>query len=135
MQATTGIAAWIKRPTCTNLPIPRNDSWLGKLCNCPRDGRANSSGCRCSPAPQGALAAAFFVATVMKDFANASFPPEVISVMEEALDAAVASLPEPVHSTHVQCLAEAILRAADKGERDPQILQRLALLELQIVRR
>jgi hypothetical protein len=81
------------------------------------------------------LVAAFFVATVMKDFANASFPPEVISVMEEALDAAVASLPEPVHSTHVQCLAEAILRAADKGERDPQILQRLALLELQIVRR
>ena len=71
----------------------------------------------------------------MKNFANASFPPEVISVMEEALDAAVASLPEPVHSTHVQCIAEAILRTADKGERDPQILQRLALLELQIVRR
>ena len=59
----------------------------------------------------------------MKNFANASFPPEVISVMEQALDAAVASLPEPVHSTHVQCIAEAILRAADKGERDPQILQ------------
>ena len=58
----------------------------------------------------------------MKNFANASFPPEVISVMEQALDAAVASLPEPVHSTHVQCIAEAILRAADKGERDPQIL-------------
>jgi hypothetical protein len=71
----------------------------------------------------------------MKDFANASFPPEVISVMEQAFDAAVASLPEPVHSTHVQFLAEAILRGADKGERDPQILQRLALLELQLVRR
>src|SRR5207244_296989 len=59
-----------------------------------------------------------FIATAMKDFANASFPPEVISVMEEALDAAVASLPEPVHSTHVQCLAEAILRAADKADRE-----------------
>jgi hypothetical protein len=77
----------------------------------------------------------FFVASAMKDFANASFPPEVISVMEQAFDAAVASLPEPVHSTHVQFLAEAILRGADKGERDPQILQRLALLELQLVRR
>jgi hypothetical protein len=77
----------------------------------------------------------FFVAIAMKDFANASFPPEVISVMEQAFDAAVASLPEPVHSTHVQFIAEAILRAADKGERDPQVLQRLALLELQIVRR
>ncbi|MET0674887.1 MAG: hypothetical protein ABW175_03730 [Bradyrhizobium sp.] len=71
----------------------------------------------------------------MKDFAHASFPPEVISVMERALEAAVASLPEPVHSTHVQYLAEAILRAADMGERDPQVLQRLALLELQLVRR
>ncbi|MEH2498320.1 hypothetical protein V1294_004799 [Bradyrhizobium sp. AZCC 1678] len=94
----------------------------------------NSSGCRCGPARK-AHWQPLFVATAMKNFANASFPPEVISVMEEALDAAVASLPEPVHSTHVQCIAEAILRAADKGERDPQILQRLALLELQIVRR
>ena len=51
----------------------------------------------------------------MKDFANASFPPEVISVMEDALDAAVASLPEPVSSTQVQFLAEAILRAAHWG--------------------
>ena len=98
----------------------------------------NSDGCQYSPAPQGSLAAAFFHrhrATAMKDFANASFPPEVISVMEQAFDAAVASLPEPVHSTHVQFIAEAILRGAAKGERDPQILQRLALLELQIVRR
>ena len=83
--------------------------------------------------PEGALAAVFFIGTGMKDFANASFPPEVISVMEEALDTAVASLPEPVHSTHVQFIAEAILRGAAKGERDPKVLQRLALLELQIV--
>lgn len=70
----------------------------------------------------------------MKDFSNASFPPEVISVMEEALEAAVASLPEPVLSRHVQALAEAILRAAH-GERDPVALQRLALLELQLMPR
>ena len=55
--------------------------------------------------------------------------------MEVALDAAVASLPEPVHSSHVQALAEAILRAAHGGERDPAVLQRLALLELQLTQR
>jgi hypothetical protein len=82
-------------------------------------------------APQDASAAALLVAA-MKDFANASFSPEVISVMEAALDAAVASLPEPVSSTHVQVIAEAILRAAHGGERDPVAVQRLALLELQI---
>ncbi|MEH2546361.1 hypothetical protein V1283_003006 [Bradyrhizobium sp. AZCC 2262] len=75
------------------------------------------------------------LATIMKDFSNASFPPEVISVMEVALDAAVATLPEPVHSGHVQAIAEAILRAAHSGERDPIVLQRLALLELQLTRR
>lgn len=71
----------------------------------------------------------------MKDFANASFPPEVISVMERALDAAVASLPEPVSAHNVQFIAEAILRGAHVGERDPLVLQRLALLELQLLRR
>lgn len=71
----------------------------------------------------------------MKDFSNASFPPEVISVMEIALDAAVASLPEPVHSSHVQALAEAILREAHSGVRDPAVLKRLALMELQLTRR
>jgi len=71
----------------------------------------------------------------MKDFSHASFPPEVISVMEVALDAAVAALPEPVHSSHVQALAEAILRGAHVGERDPVVLQRLALMELQLTRR
>ena len=71
----------------------------------------------------------------MKDFSNASFPPELISVMEAALESAVALLPEPVHSRHVQALAEAILRAAHSGERDPVALQRLALLELQLMER
>lgn len=75
------------------------------------------------------------VSVIMKDFSNASFPPEVISVMETALDAAVTSLPEPVNSGYVQAIAEAILRAAHGGERDPVVLQRLALLELQLTRR
>jgi hypothetical protein len=68
----------------------------------------------------------------MKDFSNASFPPETLSVMKTALDAAVASLPEPVSSTHVQYLAETILRTAKEGERNPATLQRMALMELQI---
>lgn len=68
----------------------------------------------------------------MKDFSNASFPPETLSVMKNALDAAVASLPEPVSSAHVQSLAETILRTAKEGERNPATLQRMALMELQI---
>jgi len=52
--------------------------------------------------------------------------------MKNALDAAVASLPEPVSSAHVQSIAESILRTANEGERDPATLQRMALLELQI---
>ena len=68
----------------------------------------------------------------MKDFSNASFPPETISIMKVAMDAAVATLPEPVSSAHVQSIAETILRAAKDGERDPAALQRMALLELQI---
>jgi hypothetical protein len=72
------------------------------------------------------------IETEMKDFSNASFPPEMISIMQEALDAAVATLPEPVSSAHVQSIAETILRTANDGERDPNTLQRMALIELQI---
>ena len=68
----------------------------------------------------------------MKDFSNASFPPEMIGIMQEALDASVATLPEPVSSAHVQSIAETILRTAKDGERDPKTLQRMALIELQI---
>jgi hypothetical protein len=68
----------------------------------------------------------------MKDFSNASFPPETLDIMKNALDAAVASLPDPVSSAHVQSLAESILRTAKEGERDPAALQRMALIELQI---
>ena len=71
----------------------------------------------------------------MKDFSNASFPPETIRLMKVALDAAVASLPEPVSTAHVQAIAETILRSAKEGERDPAALQRMALLELQITPR
>jgi hypothetical protein len=71
----------------------------------------------------------------MKDFSNASFPPETITLMKIALEAAVASLPEPVSMSHVQAIAESILRSAKEGERDPSALQRMALLELQIVPR
>jgi len=68
----------------------------------------------------------------MKDFANASFPPETLSIMKHALEAAVASLPDPVSSAHVQAMAETILRTAKDGERDHVTLQRMALMELQI---
>jgi hypothetical protein len=68
----------------------------------------------------------------MKDFSNASFPPETIGIMTSALDAAVASLPDPVSSVHVQSIAETILRTANEGETDPAVLQRMALMELQI---
>lgn len=71
----------------------------------------------------------------MKDFSNASFPPETITVMKIALDAAVASLPDPVSTAHVHAIAETILRSAKEGERDPSALQRMALLELQIAPR
>jgi len=52
--------------------------------------------------------------------------------MKLALDAAIAALPEPVSSAHVQSIAETILRSAKDGERDPAVLQRMALMELQI---
>ena len=68
----------------------------------------------------------------MKDFSHASFPPETIGLMKNALDAAVASLPEPVSSAHVQAIAETILRTAKEGERNVETLQRIALMELQI---
>jgi hypothetical protein len=68
----------------------------------------------------------------MRDFANASFSPEIIAAMERAMEAAVASLPEPVSSAHVQMIAESILRSAREGETDPDTLARLALMELQI---
>jgi hypothetical protein len=71
----------------------------------------------------------------MKDLSAATFVPEIVEVMTEALDASVATLPHPVSSTQINLLAESILHTAQEGERDPAILQRLALLELQITPR
>jgi len=59
----------------------------------------------------------------------------VIELMTTALEAAVATLPEPVHSAHVNALAESILRTASAGERDISNLQRIALMELQLATR
>ena len=55
--------------------------------------------------------------------------------MTRALEAAVASLPEPVHASHVNVLAESILRTAGAGERNVADLQRIALMELQLAPR
>jgi hypothetical protein len=68
----------------------------------------------------------------MKDFANAAFPPDVIEVMQQALDEAIATLPHPISSAHIQSIAETVLRSAKEGERNPATLKSLALLELQI---
>jgi hypothetical protein len=56
----------------------------------------------------------------MKDFSNASFSPDLIRAMDEALEGAVATLPHPVSSMRVQTIAESILRSAKEGESKPQ---------------
>jgi len=71
----------------------------------------------------------------MKDFADASFSPEVIEIMTAALKGAIATLPHPINAAHVNILAESILRTAKTGERDVAVMQRIALVELQIVPR
>ena len=71
----------------------------------------------------------------MRNFPNAAFSPEAIDVMDRAMEAAVSHLPEPVSSTHVNTIAESILRTAKDGERDPVTLERLALLEQAITSR
>ena len=68
----------------------------------------------------------------MKDFSNASFSPEVIQAMQQALDDAVSTLPDPVSSKSVQEIAENILRAAKEGQRDPVVLRVMALIALQL---
>jgi hypothetical protein len=71
----------------------------------------------------------------LKNFSDAAFSPEVIESMTLALEQAIATLPEPVSSGHVAALAESILRTAKSGVRDVAVLQRIALLELQITPR
>ena len=48
--------------------------------------------------------------------------------MTVARSNALATLPRPVSSRHVQSVAETILRTAKVGERDPKVLERVALL-------
>jgi hypothetical protein len=72
---------------------------------------------------------------LVKNFADAAFEPEVIELMTTALERAVASLPEPVTTSHVSLLAESILRTAQSGERDVAVLERIALMELQMTPR
>jgi hypothetical protein len=72
---------------------------------------------------------------LMKDFADAAFAPDVIELMSDALEASVATLPDPVNSARVTELAESILRTAKSGERDVAVLQRMALLEIQLAPR
>ena len=52
--------------------------------------------------------------------------------MSRALSGAVATLQPPVPDEQLRSLAETILRSAKEGERDPVMLQTLALLELEI---
>jgi hypothetical protein len=68
----------------------------------------------------------------VKDFPNASFPPDTIGIMTQAMECALFSLPHPVGSARVRSVAETILRCAKDGERDAAILARMALLELLI---
>jgi len=68
----------------------------------------------------------------MKDFSNASFYPDLIEVMDQALERAVATLPHPVSSMRVQHIAESILRGAKQGESNPRTLQTMALMEMQL---
>ena len=50
------------------------------------------------------------------NFANASFQPDLVALMDTALASAVGKLPHPVSSTHVQAIAQTILRSAKEGE-------------------
>jgi hypothetical protein len=71
----------------------------------------------------------------MKNFSHAAFQPDTIELMTVAMNGALSSLPHPVSSTSIQSIAESVLRTANEGERDPAVLQRMALLELQITPR
>jgi hypothetical protein len=68
----------------------------------------------------------------MDDFANASFQPDLVALMDTALANAVSKLPHPVSSAHVNAIAQTILRTASEGERNVVALETMALLELQL---
>ncbi|WP_168193388.1 hypothetical protein [Bradyrhizobium sp. NAS96.2] len=55
--------------------------------------------------------------------------------MTRALELSVATLSDPVNTSHINLITESILRTANDGEREVAALQRLALLELALVAR
>lgn len=55
--------------------------------------------------------------------------------MTRALESSVATLPNPVNTSHITVIAESILRTANDGEREVVALQRVALLELALAPR
>src|SRR5258705_5736165 len=67
----------------------------------------------------------------MKDFSNASFAPDLIAAMDEALAGAGATVPHPVSSRRVQHIAESSLRSAEQGGNNPRAVQTMALLVMQ----
>ncbi|MCC8942765.1 hypothetical protein CI1B_80220 [Bradyrhizobium ivorense] len=71
----------------------------------------------------------------MKNFPDAAFSPEVIDLMSRALESSIATLPDPVSTSHITLIAESILRTANDGEREVGALQRIALLELALAER
>ena len=77
------------------------------------------------------------VTATMQNFlgCNVVYSPEVIEIMSAALEASIASLPEPVSATQVHYLAESILHSAGHGERNVAVLERIALVELRITPR
>jgi hypothetical protein len=68
----------------------------------------------------------------MDDFANASFQPDMVALMDEALANAIEKLPHPVSAAKVQAIARNILRSAKEGERNVLALETMALLELRL---
>ena len=77
------------------------------------------------------------VTATMQNFLGCDvvYSPEVIEIMSAALEASIASLPEPVSATQVHYLAESILHSAGHGERNAAVLERIALVELRITPR
>jgi hypothetical protein len=51
----------------------------------------------------------------MVNFANASFAPDLIAAMQNALEGAVSTLPHPVSSSHVKSIAETILEVPTRA--------------------
>jgi len=46
------------------------------------------------------------------------------------MNGAISTLPHPLGSAKAQFVAESVLRSTKEGERDPEVLARMALLEL-----